>query len=197
MNSFENVHNPARCSPVRIGLFIDGADLFSIRRLIGLDIDYHKFLDFFRARGRLVRAYYYTTLIDEPRYARLRSQFEWMSYNGYSVVTKPALEITDDFGRRHLRNRMDVELATDMIEMSLYLDHIVLVSGAGELCPAVAAVQRRGVRVTLISTMGARPPLLDPELHRQVDALEDLRTMAPAILRDRPPSPCLPSTPES
>jgi uncharacterized LabA/DUF88 family protein len=195
MTILKNPPHPANYSPERIGLFIDGADLYSIRRLIGLDIDYLKFLDFFRARGRLVRAYYYTTVIYEPQYARLRSQFEWMSYNGFYMVTKPAQETTDDFGRRHLRNRMDVELATDMMEMAPYLDHIMLVSGAGELRPAVAAVQRRGVHVTLISALNARPPLLDPELHRQADTVEDLRSMAPAIARDPQSAPCVPSTP--
>lgn len=186
---------PMSASPERIGVFIDGGELFSTRRSLGLEIDYRKFLDLVRSRGRLVRAYYYAAVIDEPRYAKLRSMFEWLGFNGYSMVTKPAVEFIDESGRRHLKNRMDVELATDMIELSPYLDHIMLVSGAGELCAAVAAVQRRGVRVTVISTQSTECSLLAPELHRQADAFEDLRALAPLILREPPPRRPLPLEP--
>lgn len=52
---------------------------------------------------------------------------------------------------------MDVELTVDLLEQASRLDHAVIVSGDSDLRRAVEAVQARGVRVTVISSMRSTP----------------------------------------
>jgi uncharacterized LabA/DUF88 family protein len=54
----------------------------------------------------------------------------------------------------------------------------------------VEAVQRRGVRVSVVSTMATQPPMIADELRRQADVFTDLMELRAAIGRDlstRPP----------
>jgi|HubBroStandDraft_1064217.scaffolds.fasta_scaffold00026_3 uncharacterized LabA/DUF88 family protein len=167
----------------RIGVFIDGANIYAATRALGFDIDYQRLLDFFRARGRLVRMFYYTAVLDDGDHSALRPLIDWLQYNGYTVVTKPAKEFTDALGRRRIRNDMDVELAIDMMEAAAHLDQAVLLSGAGDFRRLVEAVQRRGVRVTVISTDRQPSPMIADELRRQADVYLDLQDLAPVIRR--------------
>jgi len=48
----------------------------------------------------------------------------------------------------------------------------------------VKAVQRRGVRVTVISTITTQPPMIADELRRQADTFIDLKTLQTKIGRD-------------
>ena len=117
----------------RLALFIDGSNLYSAARALGFDIDYKRLLEVFAKQGRLVRAYYYTALMDEQEYSPIRPLVDWLDYNGYTMVTKPTKEFTDAAtGRRKIKGNMDVEIAVDMMEMSKHLDHIVLFSGDGD-----------------------------------------------------------------
>ena len=50
----------------KIALFIDGANLYATSRALGFDIDYRKLLSSFQERGYLLRAYYYTALVEDP-----------------------------------------------------------------------------------------------------------------------------------
>ena len=128
----------------RIALFIDGANLYSAARALGFDIDYRRLLEVFRKQGRLVRAYYYTALVEDQEYSPIRPLIDWLDYNGYTMVTKPTKEFTDAMGRRKLKGNMDIELAIDMLEMAEQLDHVVLFSGDGDFRRLVEAVQRKG-----------------------------------------------------
>jgi uncharacterized LabA/DUF88 family protein len=49
----------------RIALFIDGANLYATAKSLGFDIDYKRLLKEFQNRGRLIRAFYYTALIED------------------------------------------------------------------------------------------------------------------------------------
>ena len=142
----------------RIGLFIDGANLYSAARALGFDIDYKSLLGVFSEQGRLVRAFYYTALMEDQEYSPIRPLVDWLDYNGYTMVTKPAKEFTDSTGRRKIKGNMDIELAVDIIEMAPALDHIVLFSGDGDFCRLVEAVQRKGLRVTIVSTVRSQRP---------------------------------------
>jgi uncharacterized LabA/DUF88 family protein len=167
----------------RLALFIDGANLYSAAKGLGFDIDYRKLLDEFRKRGVLIRAYYYTALVEDEEYSPIRPLVDWLDYNGYSLVTKPAREYTDAQGRKRWRGDMDVEIAVDMMEMAGHADHMVLFSGDGDFRKLVEAVQRRGARVTVVSTVKSQPPMVSDDLRRQADNFVDLSDLSDLIGR--------------
>src|SRR6202050_4173428 len=134
----------------RIALFIDGANLYAAARALQFDIDYKRLLELFGAKGRLIRAFYYTALLEDQDYSPIRPLVDWLDYNGYTMVTKPAKEFTDAMGRRRVKGNMDIELAIDMLGMAQYIDHAVLFSGDGDFRRLVEAVQRRGVGVSVV-----------------------------------------------
>ncbi len=168
----------------RVALFIDGPNLYSAARALGFDIDYKNLLELFRNEGRLVRAFYYTALAEDQEYSPIRPLVDWLDYNGYTMVTKPIKEHIDDMGRRKVKGNMDIELAIDMLEMAQHIDHAVLFSGDGDFRRLVEAVQRRGVRVTVISTFRSHPPIAADELRRQADIFVELQEIAPRIARE-------------
>ena len=172
----------------RIAIFIDGANLHYSARTLGFDIDYRKLLDLFGSRGRLVRAFYYTALMEELEYSPIRPLVDWLAYNGYTLVTKPAKEFTDAMGRRTVKGNMDVEIAVDMMAMAGRIDHVVLFSGDGDFRRLVEAVQREGVRVSVASTLRTSPPMVADELRRQADMFIDLPDLAPRIAREPRPA---------
>ena len=167
----------------RIALFIDGSNLYSAAKNLGFDVDYRKLLEEFRKRGVLIRAYYYTALVEEEEYSPIRPLVDWLDYNGYSLVTKTARQYTDSQGRKRWRGDMDVEIAVDMMEMSASADHIVLFSGDGDFRALVAAVQRRGARVTVVSSLKSQPPMASDDLRRQADEFVELADLADIIGR--------------
>jgi len=167
----------------RLALFIDGANLYSAAKNLGFDIDYRKLLEEFRKRSVLVRAYYYTALVENEEYSPIRPLVDWLDYNGYRLVTKPAREYTDGSGRKRFRGDMDVEIAVDMLEMAEHADHMVLFSGDGDFRKLVEAVQRKGSRVTVVSTVKSQPPMVSDDLRRQADSFVDLADLADMIGR--------------
>src|SRR3954449_1454917 len=167
----------------RAAVFIDGANLHAASRTLGLEMDYKALLTYFQQRSRLVHAYYYTALLETEEYSPLRPLVDWLGYNGYSVVTKPAKEFTDATGRRRVKGNMDIELAVDVLDLAPHLDHVVLFSGDGDFRRLVEAVQGRGVRVTVISTIRTQPAMIADELRRQADAFLDLADLAEHITR--------------
>jgi uncharacterized LabA/DUF88 family protein len=167
----------------RLAVFIDGANLYAASRTLGFDVDYKNLLAHFRQQGRLLRAYYYTALLETEEYSPLRPLVDWLGYNGYTVVTKPAREFTDAAGRRRVKGNVDIELAVDVLELASRLDHVVLFSGDGDFRALVEAVQRKGVRVTVVSTIRTQPAMVADELRRQADAFIELAELAPDITR--------------
>lgn len=168
----------------RIALFIDGANLYATTKTLGFDIDYRRLLKEFQTRGNLIRAFYYTALVEDQEYSSIRPLIDWLDYNGYRVVTKPAKEFVDSTGRRKIKGNMDIELAIDALELSAHIDHMVLFSGDGDFRSLVEAMQRRGVRVSVISTISTQPPMVADELRRQADEFVDLVHLFPKIGRD-------------
>src|SRR5579862_4716738 len=167
----------------RLALFIDGANVYSSAKNLGFDIDYKRLLEEFRSRGHLVRAYYYTALMEDQDYSPIRPLVDWLDYNGFTLVTKSAREFVDSQGRKRWRGDMDVELAVDMMEISDRIDHVVLFSGDGDFRRLVEAVQRKGVRVTVVSTIHSQPPMVADELRRQADIFVELMDLADHIAR--------------
>jgi len=158
----------------RFALFLDGANLYATTKALGFDIDYKRLLGHFRSKGRLVRALYYTAISEDQEYSSIRPLIDWLDYNGYTMVTKPTKEYTDAAGRRKIKGNMDIELAVDAMELSDHLDHIVVFSGDGDFRSMVEAIQKKGKRVTVISTMQTNPPMIADELRRQSDEFIDI-----------------------
>ena len=165
-------------------LFIHGANLYAAAKALNFDIDYQKLLSFFSKRGRLVRAFYYTTLIEDQEYSPIKPLVDWLDYNGFTMVTKPAREFTDAFGRRKVKGNMDIELAIDALELAPFIDHAVIVSGDGDLKSLVAALQRRGIRVSVMSSIASQPPMVSDELRRQCDEFIEIAHIVNRIGRD-------------
>ncbi len=167
----------------RMVLFIDGANLFATAKSLGFDIDYRLLKEEFSNRGRLIRAMYYTALVDDQEYSPIRPLIDWLDYNGYTMVTKPTREFTDAMGRRKIKGNMDIELAIDMLEMADFMDHAVLFSGDGDFRSLVEAVQRKGTRVTVVSSLKTQPPMVADDLRRQADNFIDIADIADVIAR--------------
>ena len=168
----------------RIALFIDGSNLYAAARALGFDIDYKRLRSHFEKKGRLIRAFYYTALPEDQEYSPIRPLVDWLDYNGYTMVTKPTKEFTDSQGRRKVKGNMDIELAIDVMEMADSLDHVVLFSGDGDFRRLVDAVQRKGLRVTVVSTIRSQPPMVADELRRQADDFVELQQLIDEIARD-------------
>ena len=168
-------------------LLIDGANLHGAAKALGFGIDFKKLLSEFRARGELLRANYYTAISDEDENSPLVPLIDWLDYNGFSLVTKPMKSFTDSQGNRKLSGNMDVEIAVDAMEMAQHIGHIVLFSGDGDFCSVVQAVQRRGVKVTVVSSIASRPPICADELRRQADEFIDLVDLRAKISREGRP----------
>lgn len=169
----------------RLALFIDGSNLYAAAKTLGFDIDYKKLRAEFAQRGKLVRALYYTALVEDQEYSPIRPLVDWLDYNGFTMVTKPAKEYTDQTGRRKVKGNMDLELAIDAMELAPHVDHIVLFSGDGDFRVLVEAVQRRGVRVSVVSTIRSQPPMIADELRREADNFIDLEDLRGIIGREQ------------
>ena len=162
----------------RLALFIDGSNLYAAAKALGFDIDYKLLRQEFMRRGKLLRAFYYTALLENEEYSPIRPLVDWLHYNGFTMVTKPAKEYTDSMGRRKVKGNMDIELAVDAMELAPHVDHMVIFSGDGDFRPLVEALQRKGVRISVVSTIRSQPPMIADELRRQADnfiELEELR----------------------
>lgn len=169
----------------RVAVFIDGANLYSAARALQFDMDYKKLLEEFRQHGRFIRASYYTALVEDQDFSPIRPLVDWLDYNGYRIVTKPAREYTDANGRRRFKGDMDLEIAVDMLEMAPFMDHAFLFSGDGDFAPLAGALQRKGVKLSVVSTIKSTPPMAADDLRRAADHFIDLTELTQLI--GRPP----------
>jgi uncharacterized LabA/DUF88 family protein len=174
---------------MKIAVFIDGANLYATAKALGFDIDYKKLLGELHSRGNLLRAFYYTAIFEDQEYSSIRPLVDWLDYNGYTAVTKASKEYTDPIGRRKIKSDMDIELAVDAMEIAAHVDEIILFSGDGDFRSLVEALQRRGVRVTVISTIACQPPMIADELRRQADSFLDLQELRARVGRDHAERP--------
>ena len=168
----------------KIAVFIDGANLYATAKTLGFDIDYKKLLRELQSRGDLLRAFYYTAIFEDQEYSSIRPLVDWLDYNGYSAVTKVSKEYVDASGRRKVKSDMDIELMVDAMEIAAHVDEILRFSCDGDVRPLGESLQRRGVRVTVVSTIVCQPPMIADELRRQADAFIDLQELRTRIGRD-------------
>jgi uncharacterized LabA/DUF88 family protein len=169
----------------KIAMFIDGANLQATAKALGFDIDYKRLLNEFQNRGVLLRAFYYTAVIEDEENTTIRPLIDWLEYNGYTVVTKAAREQFDANGRRRLKGSLHIELAVDALELAGRIDEMVLFSGDGDYRTLVEVMQRRGVRVHVVSTTAIQPAMIADELRRTADRFTDLSALKTLISRAR------------
>ena len=181
----------------KTALFIDGANLHATAKALGFDIDFKKLLKEMRSRGNLLRAFYYAAILEDQAYSSVRPLVDWLDYNGYTAVTKLSKEYVDAAGRRKIKSDMDIELAVGAMEIAAHVDEIVLFSGDGNFRSLVEALQRRGVRATVVSTIACQPPMIADELRRQADSFVDLFEMRATIGRELSERPALRRAPLS
>ncbi len=167
----------------RAALFIDGPSLYHSSKSLGFEIDYSALLRYMNKHVKLVRAHYYTTITEHDEYSPVKPLTDWLAYNGFATCIKPAKEYTDAAGRMRVKGNLDIELAIDMLELAPKIDHAMLFSGDADLRRLVEAVQRMGVRVSVISTVQVNPPLIAGELRRQADHFVDLIDIAQEFTR--------------
>ena len=171
----------------RVGLFIDGANLHASQKLLGFDIDFKRLLAVFGERARLIRALYFTAVAEDQEFSSIRPLIDWLQYNGFTMVTKPAKEFTDASGRRRVKGNMDVEIAVAAMSLAPHLDHVVLFSGDGDFRSLLAALQQMGKRVSVVSSLLTQPAMVADELRRQADQFIELGDLKPTIARNAPP----------
>jgi uncharacterized LabA/DUF88 family protein len=167
----------------KTALFIDGQNFYYTAKALGLDVDYKRLLEAFSRDGLLTRAYFYTTVVEGDDFQSVRPLVDWLDYNGYTVRAKPAKEFDDGDGRRKFKRSIGIELTVDALELAPHVDRAVLFTGDGDYRTLVEALQRRGVHVTVVSTMRTRPPMIADELRRQADTFVDLEGIRTQIER--------------
>lgn len=167
----------------RTAMFIDGANLYAASRNLGFDVDYAELLQQFQDRTKLVAAHYYSAIVESDDYSPLKPLTDWLAYNGYNLVTKSTKEFIDPAGRRRVKGNMDVEIAVDILTLAPKIEHAVLFSGDSDFRYLVEAVQRQGVKVTVISTVKSQPPMIADDLRRQANRFIDLQDIANLFTR--------------
>lgn len=172
----------------RLALFIDGANLYSATKALNADLDFKKMVDAFREKAVLVRAYYYTAVTEGEEFSPIRPLIDFLGYNGFSMVTKPVKRFTDAQGHTRTKGNMDIEIAVDMLELAPRIDHAILFSGDGDFRRLVQAMQSKGVRVTVVSTLKSQPPMIADELRRQADDFVELADLMQDYGRPRSPA---------
>lgn len=165
----------------RLALFIDGANLYATAKALGIEVDFKLLRQEFSRRGKLVRAFYYTAIVENEEFTPIRPLVDWLSYNGYSLVTKTVKEYTDSLGRKKVKGSMEINLAVDALELAPTINHAVIFSGDGDFKPLVECLQRKGVRVSIVSTLRSQPPMISDELRRQADNFIDLEELREII----------------
>ena len=169
----------------RLAIFIDGTNLYAASKGLGFEIDFKKLREEFAAKGNLVRAHYYTTYIENDDYSPVRPLVDWLNYNGYATVSKIAREFTDTAGRKRIKGSTEIDIAVDALEIASSVQHIVLFTGDRDFKPLVCSLQRKGVRVTIVSTIRGNSGMAADELRRQADNFVELDELKDRI--GRPP----------
>ena len=161
-----------------LALFIDGPNFYSTARALQFDVDYKRLLEAFQTKGRLLRASYFT-----DDHVAIRPLVDWMQYNGWNVVTKPAKVFEGEDGRKRIKGNTDIEMAVEAMNLAPAIAHAVLFTGNRDFTRLVTSLQERGTRVTVVSSMRTQPPMIADDLRRAADAFVELDTLRDAIAR--------------
>lgn len=162
----------------RVVVFIDGFELYRATRALDLHIDFKRMRSFFAGKCKLIRMNYYVLAHDHEDHDPTRKIADWLSYNGYNVLTKRAKEYINDDGKSRIKGNLNVAMAADSINLASRIDRAVIFAGDEDHVSTVQEMQRQGVIVTVVSSRQSEHRLISEELRRQADQfvdLEDLR----------------------
>lgn len=168
----------------KTAIFIDGLSLHRTAKALGFEVDYRKLHRYFSGVTCLIRAYFYTALDEEQEFSAARPLVDWLSYNGYSPVTKPIKRFNDENGHRKFKGNIGVELATDAMLLAPSLDRVLFFVSDGDYRVLAAALQESGIRVGVISTIRTQPAMVADDLRRQADDFLDLADLEAEIGRE-------------
>ncbi len=165
-------------------VLIDGANMYATTKSLGFDIDFSKFYHEINQSCNLLRIYYYTALVEDNDRILLKPLVDWLTYNNYTMVTKPAKVIISSDGVRKIKGNMDVEIAVDAIDIvasNPLIGHVILCTGDGDFISLVKVLQRRGVKVTVLSSIFTHPPMCADDLRKQADTFVELNDLRPLL----------------
>ena len=168
----------------KMAILIDGANFYGVTKTLDFEVDYKQMLHWAQEQSQLVRAYYLTTLLEDADFSPLRPLIDWLDYNGFTVVTKKAREFTDGYGNSKIKGTIDVDLTITALKIADSVDHIVLFTGDGTYTSLVAALQEKGVRVSVVSSLESSPPMISDELRRQADNFIEILDLIRQFERD-------------
>lgn len=171
----------------RSAVFIDSVNLHLAARGLGFEVDYQRLLVYCASRSRLVRAHFYAAAPVSQEAPGIRPLTDWLSYNGYMVTLREQREIEDS--ARHVRSLLNMDLALDVYDLAPMIDHAILFSGDGDFVPLVQAIQRRGVRVTVVSTIKTASSMAADDLRRVADRFVELSGLIDELGRLPPAAP--------
>jgi len=159
----------------RAALLIDGSNAYASGMALGFQIDYVKFLSFFRKRYDINRALYFTALPPKDMVSPLRPMTTFLEHNGYTVVSKETKDYINHAGEKKRKGNMDCEIAVYATKYAEVVDEMVLFSGDGDFRCVVERVQELGTRVTVLSTLVGH--MVADSLRRQADEFIELDSM--------------------
>jgi uncharacterized LabA/DUF88 family protein len=167
----------------RTALLIDGANMYATGKALGFQIDYQKLLEHLQRTHNVVRANYYTAVLEQMpgEVDPLIPVIDWLSFNGFKVVTKPSRGSAASV----IKGNMDAEIIVDAMMMAPCIDHFIIGSGDGDFKALVHALQSMGKFVTAVSTTHTHPPMIASILRREVDRFIDIDELRPRIERTR------------
>lgn len=167
-------------------VLIDGANMYATTKALGFDIDFSKFYQEINQSCNLLRIYYYTALLEDNERILIKPLVDWLTYNNYTMVTKPAKVIINSDGVRKIKGNMDVEIAVDAIDIiasNSLIGNLVLCTGDGDFVSLVKVLQRRGVQVTVLSSIYTHPAMCADDLRKQADTFVELNDLKELLIK--------------
>jgi uncharacterized LabA/DUF88 family protein len=160
----------------RIGIFIDGSNLYWSAKVLGFRVDFTKILKFYKDQGEVTHAFYFTALPPKDVQSELRRMIDFIDYNGWTVIQKETKQYLNADGASKLKGNMDVEIAVHVGEVAPFITDLVLFSGDGDFRVLLESIQRRyGIHTTVVSARSLVADALRRQSHEFKD-LSDLRS---------------------
>jgi uncharacterized LabA/DUF88 family protein len=168
----------------RLIAFIDGPYLIGAAHQLGFEIDFARLLGLFRSKGRLFSIRFFASPDDQSEGVDMGQLLSWLNDNGYTTRARHLVDVTDEAGLLRPRGNVHVDLAVDIMMAIDTADHFVLFFADASFRNLIAALQSRGRRVTVVSTLQSRSHGAADELRRQADQFVDLIDLEASISRE-------------
>lgn len=161
----------------KTAVLIDGANLFATAKNLGFDIDFKLLKSKLEEKYNVHRIYYYTALVEQDgEKILLKPLVDWLTYNGFMLITKSARVMINREGVKKIKGNMDVEIAVDAMNIANLpgMTDIVFFTGDGDFRYLVEDIQRKGVKVTIFSSIITNTAMIADNLRKQCDEFIEL-----------------------